>query len=139
MAKHRRPSPVKPAAALTLLAAPLLVLGALLSKMDTIERYYTQLWIVGVVAVLCVVAAVGALAQSHLATWLLTVLYGLAAAFWLYSAITLALVSVPGESSFGLAVFPALIGIVCGSFAAALFVHCNSGRAQAKAEHRDDA
>jgi hypothetical protein len=107
--------------------------------MDTIDRYYTQLWVVGVVAVLCVVAAVGALMSLHSATWLLTVLYGLAAAFWLYSAIALALVSGPGVSGIGPAVFPALIGIVCGSFAVALFVYCQAGDFDVKAERQNDA
>jgi hypothetical protein len=133
-------SPLKPAAALSLLTAPLLFLGALLSKMDTIERYYTQLWVVGTVALLCVIASIGSLLKQPWAEWLLAVLYGVAAAFWLYSAFELAQASAASDLGFGLAAFPAAIGIVCMGFAVALFLHCQSqGLLLQKVRRSDDA
>lgn len=138
MSAHRESSPLKPAAVLSLLAAPMLVLGALLSKMDTMERYYTQLWVVGAVALLCVVASVGSLMRRPWAAWLLTALYGMAASFWLYAAITLALVPGHGASS-GIALFPAAIGLLCAGFAVSLYLHCSQSAKAARSSPRNDA
>lgn len=102
------------------------MLGALLSKMDTIERYYVQVGVVSAVAVLCVVASIGSLMNRIWAAWLLTGLYGVAALFWLYCAGALAFDSVPGASGVGLATIPALIGILCATFSVVLFDYCRS-------------
>jgi cellobiose-specific phosphotransferase system component IIC len=139
MNTHRKSSPLRPAAMLTLLSTPLLVLGALLSKMDTLERYYAQLWVVLAIASLCVVASVGSLLQRRWAAWTLTALYAAAAAFWLYSAATLAQVSTPEMSAFSLAAFPAAIGILCASFTVALFAHCSDRSAHWHASQHNDA
>jgi hypothetical protein len=122
-----RKSPIKQAALLSLAVAPLLVLGATLSKMETVERYYMQLSVVVSIELLCVVAAIGALRRHGWAVWLLTALYGLAATFWLYSALELAQVPEPGLAVLGIAAFPAAIGLLCAHYACALFVHARAG------------
>ena len=78
------------AAVVWLVYAPLQFLGALLSKMDTDERYYLQLGVFTLASALGVLASIKAFSDRP---WSRIVLLGLSwasALFWLSSAISLA-------------------------------------------------
>ena len=72
-----------------LLLAPVLWLGAALSKMDTVERYNIQLGLATLVSIVATGAAVGAFADHRWARPLLLALSWSAAGLWIYSGLSL--------------------------------------------------
>ena len=121
MSSMHRPSSIRPAAFLCFLSAPLLVLGALLSKMDTPERYYIQLALVGLIVSLSMVSAIASLHQKLWGICIMGLLFGVAAVFWLSAAAGLAFATVADPTSLSIALFLAAIGLVCAWFTIAVF------------------
>ena len=99
----------------------MLVLGALLSEMDTPERYYIQLAVVGMVALLSVVSAIASLKKKSWGICTMGLLFGIAAAFWLYAAAGLAFATSSDLAVISVAIFPAAIGLLCAWFSLAVF------------------
>ena len=116
-----RPSSVRSAAILCLFSAPLLLVGALFSKMDTPERYNIQLAVVGVVAFLSVVSAIASLRKRSWGICMMGLLFGIAAAFWILAAGALVLATSSDLNAVSLAVAPAAIGVLCARYSLTVF------------------
>jgi len=103
---------VKGASALCLGSLPPLLVGALLSSMDTEERYYVQLAAVLFVAAVSVVAVVGAVRQYQWGKHLLTLVYAAAGVFWVYAGVGLnAVEGDHGNLPIGIGVFCLLVAV----------------------------
>lgn len=102
-----------------LLVAPLVWLGAALSKMDTAERYNVQLGLATVVAVVAISTAIAAFAGRGWARAVLLALSWSAAGIWIYSGLSLS-----AASDFG--VLPMGIGVCFIVLAASLHIDAPS-------------
>lgn len=89
MTDRRQLTAVRLAGFIWLLLAPLVWLGAALSKMDTPERYNVQLGLATVVAVVAISAAIAAFAGRRWARAVLLALSWSAAGVWFYAGLSL--------------------------------------------------
>lgn len=113
-------SVVKAAGVVWAITAPLLWLGAVLSKMETIERYYVQLSIASFVGIIAISSAIGAFAGRSWARGTLLLLSLAAATFMLSSAYSLYRAQTVLPSLSGVHIFPSIAGGIFLALAALL-------------------
>ena len=80
------------AAVVWLVYAPLLFVGALLSQMETVERYYLQLGVFTLISIFGVIAGVKAFSNRPSSRIMLLGLSWISALFWFLSALYTALI-----------------------------------------------
>jgi Flp pilus assembly pilin Flp len=103
------------------LTVPLLLIGALISNMDTVERYYAQLAVAGAVSLVAMISIVGAFLERAWPRYGFLLLSWASAAFWISSAHSLYEVSRTSEANEGIHVIPAAFGVF--NLALAVLLH----------------
>jgi hypothetical protein len=112
---------LKIVAGIWILTVPLLLIGALISNMDTVERYYVQLAVVVTVSLVAAISIVGAFLERTWARLGFLLLSWASAAFWISSAHSLYEVSHTSEATEGIHLIPAAFGVL--NVALAVLLH----------------